>query len=39
VTALRGGSGTTSYPIDGFRAAVDATDRVRLGAPLRPPVT
>lgn len=36
VTALQGGSGTTSYPIDAFRAAVDATDRVRLGAPLRP---
>jgi CubicO group peptidase (beta-lactamase class C family) len=39
ITALRGGSGTTSYPIAAFRAAVDATDRVRLGVPLRPPVT
>ena len=35
VRSLRGASGTTAYPVDEFRRAVEATDRVTLGGGLR----
>lgn len=36
IRSVRGGSGSSAYPVDEFRAAVDRRDRVRLGAPVRP---
>lgn len=34
--SVRGGSGTTAYPIDDLSGAVATRDRITLGAPLRP---
>ena len=36
IVSVRGGSGSTSYPIDGITRAVDGRDRVSVGSPLVP---
>jgi len=36
IASIRGGSGSTAYPLDEFRGAVARRDRVRLGDPIRP---
>jgi CubicO group peptidase (beta-lactamase class C family) len=36
ITSIRGGSGSTAYPLDEFRHALAGRDRVRLGDPVRP---
>lgn len=36
IRSVRGGSGSSAYPVDDFRAAVAHRDRVTLGDPVRP---
>jgi CubicO group peptidase (beta-lactamase class C family) len=36
IVSMRGGSGSTAYPLDEFRHALAGRQRVRLGDPLRP---
>lgn len=39
IRSVRGGSGSTAYPVESFRAAIERRDRITLGVPVRPSET